>query len=359
MTLNTDEDESDNSNRTELSDRITTPEERNLLKYLDSFLETPPFPRVVCCKTSQSLYCKECCRLLVPDGSLPVPIGLRKSLASENRNVVDFSEGRPLKLPFNLHIILDDRRGSATGIHAVSLLNEKEGIDCSEGQDSSQTGHNADNTYSSNDSLGAVKLIDVTKNDEIPKYHPGDATTFLLFPSPGESVPLESVASKVQTLVVVDCKWTKSTICRKNEQLSRLPRVHLSTSPLSHYWRWHNAGPGMISTIEAIFYAAFEVSQHKMQRTLESNQSSQVGSSTDLIDQNNLMHLVWLFGHQRAATFKAAKNEGIPPPCSDEAKERKRESRKQRGTWRQLRHEEDERIRRINEKNKRLNEEKK
>ena len=56
-----------------------------------------------------------------------------------------------------------------------------------------------------------------------------------------------------------------------------------------------------------------------------------------------------IFGHQRAATFKSAKSEGVPAPCSDEGKEMQRVLRKQKGTWRQLRHKEDER--RLKERN--------
>jgi hypothetical protein len=53
--------------------------------------------------------------------------------------------------------------------------------------------------------------------------------------------------------------------------------------------------------------------------------------------------LLWLFGHQRAATIKSAEKNGIPAPCTGEGKDLQRALRKQRGTWRQLRHKEDER----------------
>lgn len=56
-----------------------------------------------------------------------------------------------------------------------------------------------------------------------------------------------------------------------------------------------------------------------------------------LMDQNNLIHLLWLFGHQRVAAFESARKEGKPPPCSLEGKELQRLLRKQRGTWKQLR----------------------
>jgi hypothetical protein len=197
-------------------------------------------------------------------------------------------------------------------------------------------------------STGSVKLVDLA-TDEIPKYRDSDDSIFLLFPSPGVSVPLESVASKVSTLVVLDCKWTKSKLCRTDEDLSSLPKVHLSSPPeKSFYWRWHNAGPGMLSSIEAIYYAAVEVMRIKHKYLLDAGQISQSESRNLLIDRNNVIHLLWLFGHQRAATFKSAEHAGILAPGTDEGKEMQRAMRKQKGTWRQLRHKEDER--RLNER---------
>ena len=81
-----------------------------------------------------------------------------------------------------------------------------------------------------------------------------------------------------------------------------------------------------------------------------------MSSNDHLVDQSNLVHLLWLFGHQKAVTFKAAQKEGVVAPWSEEEKERQREMKKQKGTWRQFRHKEDER--RLRERN-RLKEEKK
>jgi hypothetical protein len=298
--------------------------ERSVQNYLETFLsESPPttdightFQRVICCNSSRSLYCEECCRLLVQDDLLPISCRRKKH-----------SEERPLKLPFNLHIILDDRRKSATGLHAVALLN---GI-----------GDGDETSYDSSD-LESVKLVDLEK-DDVPRYGTEDASTFLLFPSHGESVPLEAVASKLRTLVVLDCKWTSRGICEKNEGLSSLQKVHLSFPPKqSYYWRWHNAGHGMLSTIEAIYFAALEISQVKYGHLLDADMTLQSELNDHVIDQNNLIHLLWLFGHQRAATIISAQRSGIPAPCSAEGKEQQRALRKQRGTWRQLRHKEDE-----------------
>lgn len=292
--------------------------------YLNKILDDIPaesFERVVCCNSSRSLYCEECCRLLVPDEFLPVSIRLRKR-NNINMELTSSEEGRPLNLPFNLHIYLNDRRKSATGLHAVALLN---GID---GNDSE-----------------SVELFDSKKDDDIPSYL-NDSFTYLLFPSPGESVSLESVASKVQTLVVLDCKWTNSNFIRQHEGLSslqRLQKVHLSSPPKqSYYWRWHNAGQGMLSTIEAIYTAAYEVAKSKHERLLETGTITQSDSNDIVTDEDNLIDLLWLFAHQRASTIKRAENSGRLAPCTDEYKSLESAKRRQRGTWRQLRHTEDE-----------------
>lgn len=336
----------------EVSDDCSSSEpteaERLVEQYLNSFDGKTSFPRSTCCNSSRSLYCKECCRLLVPDDALPPPIYLRRNNGAVNGNSADDSSNivnggkpqRPLMLPFNLHIILDDRRGSATGLHAVALLNN-------EGEMSTQPDDNS------------VVLVDVANGGIIPNYSRCDQsvddnstttaaatnneqsdTAFLLFPSPGDSVPIESVACKMETLVVLDCKWTKSSLYRKNANLSKLKKVHLTNPPSNtYYWRWHNAGSGCVSTIEAIFYAAMEVSQLKSKQ----NSIDQSASIEDnLAERNNLIHLLWLFGHQRAATFKAAERDGIPAPGSEQGKELARSLRKQKGdyAWRSERNKE-------------------
>lgn len=314
-----------------------TEAERLVEQYLNSFDGKTSFTRSTCCNSSRSLYCKECCRLLVPDNALPHPIYLRRNNGVVDGHSVDESSStvhgekpqRPLMLPFNLHIILDDRRGSATGLHAVALLNN-------EGEMSTQPKDN-------------VVLIDVANGGNVPNYsrcdqsctsvndnstttttnHEQSDTTFLLFPSPGESVPIESVACQMETLVVLDCKWTKSSLYRKNANLSKLKKVHLTKPPSNtYYWRWHNAGSGCVSTIEAIFYAAMEVSQLKQK---SKNQCASI--EDNLAERNNLIHLLWLFGQQRAATFKAAERDGIPAPGSEQGKELARSLRKQKGEY--------------------------
>jgi hypothetical protein len=50
----------------------------------------------------------------------------------------------------------------------------------------------------------------------------------------------------------------------------------------SQFWRWHSAGKGKLSTIEAIYYSAWELSR-----------------DWSLTDRQKLVHLFWIFRLQR------------------------------------------------------------
>lgn len=220
--------------------------------------------RVECCGSSRSFYCTECFQILIPAEEWPVDIRA---------------------LPFHLHIILHDRRSVATGLHA-KVLNEVRlrGNDEPEVHDCSQN----------------VQIYDLERLDPLPKGYPENS--YLLFPSE-DSIPLESVRHLVDTLVVLDCKWTKSS-SRQDPRLARLPRVHLTNPPsASYYWRWHSAGQECLSTIEAIYEAACEVEP-----------------------ESNWLPWLWLFALQRAAAG------GV----SEEQKRIQRELRRTRGTAKHL-----------------------
>jgi hypothetical protein len=348
-----------------MSSNNATSAEAKVKAYLDSFTSNnvhpsiQEFPRVACCKPSQSLYCKECCRLVVPDDVLPAPIRLRKhyflcggdgvnAITNLRESCPDHqgSNDRPLRLPFDLHVILDDRRGSSTGIHAVALLG-------SSFCDSFAARHELSEDKEIHplyNELGSVKLTDVEKLDPIDQSEilenaleaydeslvdENNASTYFLFPCRGESVPLQEVSGKVKTLIVLDCKWTKSGVWRRSNRLRNIPKVHLSNPPIiSHFWRWHNAGEGMMSTIEAIYYAGLEVYQSKREKLLVDSdvaQSQQLEKSS--IDENNLVLLLWLFGRQRMATLEQAKNEGKVAPCCEDGKEMQRALRRRKITW--------------------------
>lgn len=150
--------------------------ESNINSYLNSFLKNPEKvssgQRQFCCGTSRSIYCPECFRLL---------------LDKDQDSLEYFSK---VKLPFSVDIILTDRRVASTGVHSVVLADP-------------------------------VRLIDCTREDDIPTYD--EEGTFILFPA-AESIPLSSVAEKIKKLVVLDCKWTKSSI-RMHPNLVQVQKV--------------------------------------------------------------------------------------------------------------------------------------
>lgn len=197
------------------------------------------------CGASRSMYCYDCCEILMPMGT-----------EDDERRTFDLEE---VRLPCAVDIILDDRRASATGVHAFSVLQKT----------------SAQPDY--------YRLLDQTRGDGIPDYTTEDGVYFL-FPS-DTSVGLASVGPSVRRLVVLDCKWTKSYL-REDPRLAKLPKVHLDNPPReSFYWRWHNSGSGMLCTIEAIYFAAWQLAEQQ---------------KWTLAQRRTLVHLLWIFRVQRA-----------------------------------------------------------
>jgi hypothetical protein len=89
-------------------------------------------------------------------------------------------------------------------------------------------------------------------------------TTAVLYPSasavPFAALPLAQLRA-LRTLVLIDTPWRKAS-CRvqKDERLAHLPFVKLSESApaQSRFWRHHAAGPGCLSSIEALDVAMRE-----------------------------------------------------------------------------------------------------
>jgi len=293
-----------------------------LEEYLKSFLHNRQrYDRINCCGSSKSLYCTECYRLLIPKSEWPSPL----------------QEGH-LKLPFDLDIILNDRKKSATSLHAIVLLREslsckvaKEAEAKAEKEKKCFRPHSSkDDSYYNNatkihltqcnelkqKSSDVVRLFSADSSHSLPSYFEksGHRGTFLLSPS-HDSIPLSSVAVEISRLVVLDCKWTKSSTQQKLPELTGIQKVHLDSPPTeSFFWRWHNAGPGMISTLEAIYFAALELSKHKHDFTCNNKKA--------------LIHLMWLFGIQRATTSTSTERDGRPLPFSNEGKELQRTFRR-------------------------------
>lgn len=258
--------------------------------------------RVRCetCNASRSLYCFDCLRLLLPRKHWPP-------------SLLDGS----FRLPFGVDLVLDDKRAASTGVQVATLLHCRAGLA---------------------DACG-FRLIDVERGDTIPSYDDDDSRDqqeediFLLFPGPS-SVSLSSVVPETETrcmpddassprrmrLVVLDCKWTKSSL-RLHPSLACLRQVHLDPVPQrGYFWRWHSMpGEGRLSTVEAIYWSAWTTG-----RAMDWNEER----------LTSLLTLLWLFGWQRQAITKRYEQDAsLPPhlPFTEDGKEYQRELRRRKG----------------------------
>jgi len=340
-----------------------TKRDEGISQYLAFFMDelhTSGWPRSFCCGTSRSLYCPECYRILISPSDNRLPDCLREKISSATQ----------LTLPFALDIILHDRRPSATGLHAKVLLDESarnnikpvlsmlsttEILEKVEKMNSIPelrrnfiANHKFQN-LAQTIGLGwprestEVVVIDHEAGEKIPVYS-GQEGIYLLFPSPGESIPISSVTGRIEKLVVLDCKWTR-TSSRLHESLRDLPKVHLTKPPIESFsWRWHDAGKGMVTTIEAVYCSAWEIFQYYIQKWESEFQN--IDLAEEIVDgmkwneimailavkQGNLMHLLIFFAIQRARSAIKAQSEGKLCPFTTEGKEAKRSERRCIGT---------------------------
>jgi DTW domain-containing protein YfiP len=261
-------------------------------EWLDNYLKrTKPkdWPRVFCCNSSRSLYCPECCQILIPTDDWPSAV----------------REGS-LRFPFDIDILLGvkERRTSATGIHAAAIFAAMD----------SSGGHNAETSTNLAERLSdskpqttskTVRLYDLNRV-EIPAYDPTEIGTYVLFPDKS-SVPITSVAGQIRKLVVLDVKWSRQGV-KMDPAIESLPKVHLDAPPAqSRYWRWHNSGEGMLSTIEAIYFAAMEVATGWTQE-----------------ERERLTQIMWLFALQRSVIHVHSELEQRPSPFTEEGKHLRR-----------------------------------
>jgi hypothetical protein len=239
--------------------------------------------RTFCCESSRSLYCPECCTVCIPEEAFPLPL----------------QDGR-LRFTFSVDVILDvkERKTSSTGIQLVAVANALESRREELRMGKSET---------------SVVLHDLGKSC-FPEYNPEEEGVYVLFPS-DDSVPISSVSPS--KLVVLDIKWSKQMPVTAHPTIAQLPKVHLdSPPPQSHFWRWHNEGKGMLSTIEAVYYAAMEV-------TRDDNSWSEEA-------RDDLIHMMWLFALQRSIIHSKSEMEKRVLPFTEEGKESQRVLRKQK-----------------------------
>lgn len=327
--------------------------------------------RVFCCGTSRSLYCPECCKVLVPRECWP------RSFISQQQKV---GSGFPFQF-MDIVLGVKERRTSSTGVQLMCISNmiREESTKSSvnppvEIEDERAMPYDNEKDDFVADGLSwwkNVKLYDLNRGDTLPQHGPGVSTverkngegTYVLFPQEGKSVPISSVAHKIKRLVVLDIKWSRSynvqlfsadhhkiLVSRPSEggagksynplaPLKDLPFVHLEYPPQnSNFWRWHNRGAGMLSTLEAIYFAAREASVALQQQqdigegvkdTDNCCSSVQQNIAEELDNDKSFIDILWLFALQRSIIQKKSIEEGRPVAFSEEAKAMARALRKQ------------------------------
>lgn len=143
-------------------------------------------------------------------------------------------------LPLHLSIVKDKREldGKSTVIHAKLLADKHTSF------------------YPFDRTVGADGGLDAARFD--PK------TSVILFPSP-DSKPVEAIDwSSVKQVVVLDGTWQQAkAMCNTSTLIDSIPKVHLSTSHKTCFWRYQNLGPHCLSTIEAIYYFYHEYLLHQ------------------------------------------------------------------------------------------------
>ncbi|CAJ1932928.1 unnamed protein product [Cylindrotheca closterium] len=206
-----------------------------------------------------------------------------------------------MKFPFHIDIVLGkkERKTCATGVQVAAIAGALESV-----QDSragpALTGANP---LESN-SMETVKLFSFEDNN-IPTYDPESfPNTYVLFPEEG-SASITSVG-QIDRLIVLDIKWSKQS-GSTDSRFRSFPRVHLDSPPdRSHFWRWHSEGAGMLSTIEAIYFAAMETTLGR--------------KDWNLSDRRRLINIMWLFATQYAIVKRKSEIEDRTVPFSEDAK---------------------------------------
>ena len=211
-------------------------------------------------------YCSQCCRSLLPKAEADEASTAADDLTEDVKPANEPPQTYPLlalpapnapppqRLPFEVDVILHDDRDVATGVQLAVLSSNANVHQFDPSPTSSAKPTKAAET--------SPALAATAANNAIPDYasSPDFSTTYVLFPGPS-AIPVSQVAGKITRLVALDCKWTK-TISATHPSVACLQQVTLSDPPdVSLFWRWHGKGTGMLSTIEAVFVAAWEVNE--------------------------------------------------------------------------------------------------
>nr|CCA27733.1 conserved hypothetical protein [Albugo laibachii Nc14] len=222
------------------------------------------------CNTSCKFYCPTCCIPMNAPPNLTVP---------------------KIDLPLQVYIYFRDKVKKSTAPHAKVIAPRHSHI------------------------------IPMTTTSEFPAF---DATkTLVVYPTnTAENLFQLNAAdlSKIENLVFIDSSWKKAPSVLQHSSLSNLRCVKLAHPPAqSKFWRYHEAGEGCISTIEAI--------EMMLQEYLLAISTANINLDTS-ISSSEISKLLFIF--KQIYSTIASKHEHDILPMHEQSKENRRRHRSQK-----------------------------
>uniref|UniRef100_K3WYM5 tRNA-uridine aminocarboxypropyltransferase 1 n=1 Tax=Globisporangium ultimum (strain ATCC 200006 / CBS 805.95 / DAOM BR144) TaxID=431595 RepID=K3WYM5_GLOUD len=249
----------------------------------DAANDTKPlagWTRVPCpsCNRSYKFYCPECC----------ITIGKPEDVAVPS-----------LTLPLQVHIWFQDKKKKSTAPHAKVLAPQS-----------------VDIIQYPLDKEGETLAV-YTREDTVVVYPTYESETL------ADLTPED--LQQVKTLVFIDCPWQKAPAILHDPALVNLRCVKLAKPPLeSKFWRYHKAGKGCVSTIEAIQLMLEEYVDVMVNAKGTLREGSENTKMSDLLFFFELLYC------QISERFEVDPGRKKRPPMDEEEKERQRLMRTQK-----------------------------
>lgn len=221
-----------------------------------TYLENPPstegWQRTQCptCLSMKIRYCQNCLRIL------GAPVGV---------------EVPRMSLPLKICVLFAEDRNKSSAVQAAVMSSD-------------------------------VNLMEWPRDFTAPSsLSPED--TVVVYPS-DDSITWGDMSlselSAIRNLLLLDCKWQKGKSILNSPELKGLRRIRIANPPKSSsFWRWHYAGEGCISTIEAIYFMLLEYADAVEAATTNRPSCPVEGSDTGATLP--LEHLLFMFAQQHAA----------------------------------------------------------
>ncbi|KAL4138821.1 hypothetical protein KRP22_002499 [Phytophthora ramorum] len=227
--------------------------------------------RIPCtsCQRSYKFYCPKC----------NIPLGVPQSVTVP-----------VLKLPLQVHVWFQDKIKKSTAPHAKVLApQDVEIIPYPPAKDKDA-------------------LLSYTRETAVVVYPSFEAETL-------EEIKAEELRD-IRTLIFIDCPWQKAPVIMTDPAIANLRHVKLAQPPKeSNFWRYHKAGAGCVSTIEAI------------QLMLEEYTVAAKKAEITLPEVSKLSDLLFFFKLQFKRIVEQFEDESNPdrkPPMEADEKERRR-----------------------------------